>query len=563
MSDNQQHIDPTANNGQPISLTKPSTVETNHPNTTNQPQQPIIIESKNGGRGIATGALVLSILALGASGFLFVEGQNVLKQQENSVQNALKDAALGESDNAQSLKIALEQQDKLNQNIMRLSKDQNEDHQLLANMQRSYNELLKGRVNWLIDETEVMLNVASQQLLLSGNVSVAISTLNTIEQRLKRFDQPELIPIKKAVSDDLSELKAQGTNYLDVSSTSLKVDSLEKSVASLPLLVDSTLQPVKNEAVPTATDADFWTRTWDKTIGMLKGMVEIRKLESNDAMLLSPEQIYFIRANLRLRLLDARLALLQHNNEIYKKNLDEVKLTVNQYFDTNSPTTQEWLKTLEELNQQNLQIVSDTALSRSQTAIRNYQNQADGDNQPISMNEISARSNIVLPSIATHSPKPENKAASDVTLQIASPASSTQAASTPVIAASKVTTTTEKSIVPREEKPAATAEDKSEPKSEQKTTDTKSEAASGVTTTANAVTAGVAGLATVPVAKALSDKINSNKSTDTKIDKSNKKNNSNNIEKNKKVESNKSKTDNKLKLKSSERYKNRHDRKQR
>lgn len=509
MSDNQ-HIESTENN-QPVTLAKPSIVESNHfANQSNYNQQPIVIERK-GGRGAATGALVLSLLALGTSGFLFVEGQNILKQQENSVQNALKDAALGETDNAQNLKIALEQQDKLNQSLMGLSKDQNEDHQHLANMQRSYNELLKGRVNWLVDETEVMLNVAAQQLLLSGNVPVAISTLNTIEQRLKRFDQAELIPIKKAISDDLSDLKAQGGHYLDVSSTSLKVDSLEKSVASLPLLVDSTLQPVKNEAAPTATDADFWTRTWEKTLGMLKGMVEIRKLDSNDAMLLSPEQIYFVRANLRLRLLDARLALLQHNNEIYKKNLDEVKLAVMQYFDTSAPTTQEWLKTLDELSQQNLQIVSDTALSRSQTAIRNYQNQAEVEKQPISMNDIPARSDVVLPTIATNSvdSKVENKSASQV---VGSVAPTIQAASAPVVAASKVAAPIEKSATEKTTQP----ETKSEIKAENKTDSTETKVASGVSS--GTVAAATTGLAAVPLAKALSDKMADTKTDEAKKD---------------------------------------------
>ena len=324
---------------------------------------------------------------------------------------------------------------------------------------------------------------------------------------MKRFDQAELIPIKKAISDDLSDLKAQGGHYLDVSSTSLKVDSLEKSVASLPLLVDSTLQPMKNEAAPTATDADFWTRTWEKTLGMLKGMVEIRKLDSNDAMLLSPEQIYFVRANLRLRLLDARLALLQHNNEIYKKNLDEVKLAVMQYFDTSAPTTQEWLKTLDELSQQNLQIVSDTALSRSQTAIRNYQNQAEVEKQPISMNDIPARSDVVLPTIATNSvdSKVENKSASQV---VGSVASTIQAASAPVVAASKVAAPIEKSATEKTTQP--------ETKAENQTDSTQTKVASGVSS--GTVAAATTGLAAVPLAKALSDKMADNKTDEAKKD---------------------------------------------
>lgn len=366
--------------------------------------QPIVIEGKSG-RGLATGALALSVLALGASGFLFVEGQNVFKQQESNVKQELEKAALGESENGVKLNTSIEQQGLLNQKLQQLEVMQKEDHAELDNLNRGYNELLKGRVNWLVDEVEVTLNVASQQLLLSGNVPAAISVLKSINQRLDRFDQPELIPIKKAVKEDLDDLSAAASNYLDVSSTSVKIDSLEKRVAALPLLVDSTLQPKDIQAAPSANDVDFWTRTWDKTVAMLKGMVEIRKLESNDAMLLAPEQIYFIRQNLRLRLLDARLALLQHNSAIYKQNLEDVESTVNSYFDTQAPTTQAWLQDLKELNAQNLQFVSDNALSRSREKVRNYQNEVA--KKPVVLQDVEARSDVVLPAISTASPSPE------------------------------------------------------------------------------------------------------------------------------------------------------------
>ena len=68
----------------------------------NQPA-PVIIK-QSGGRGLAAGALVLALLGLGVSGFLFVQGQNVLKNQELSFNQKLDKAALGESENALLLK---------------------------------------------------------------------------------------------------------------------------------------------------------------------------------------------------------------------------------------------------------------------------------------------------------------------------------------------------------------------------------------------------------------------------------------------------------------------------
>ena len=153
--------------------------------------QPIVIQQKGGGKGLAAGALVLSLIALGVGGFLFVEGQNVLRNQETRVSHELDKAALGESQNGVLLQESLREQQALKAKIQELEAQQAQGGRQLANVDRAYTELLKGRVNWLVDEVEVTLNLASQQLVLSGNVPVAVNVLESLEQRLSRFEQPD------------------------------------------------------------------------------------------------------------------------------------------------------------------------------------------------------------------------------------------------------------------------------------------------------------------------------------------------------------------------------------
>ena len=158
---------------------------------------PVIIK-QSGGRGLAVGALVLALLGLGASGFLFVQGQNVLKNQELSFNQKLDKAALGESENALLLKDHLNRQTAIQAEIDRLGKAQMANNEQILLTQKAYQELTKGRVNWLVDEAETMLNLASQQLLLSGNVQGAAAVLEHIDGRLSRFDQPEPAKIGRA-----------------------------------------------------------------------------------------------------------------------------------------------------------------------------------------------------------------------------------------------------------------------------------------------------------------------------------------------------------------------------
>ncbi len=74
---------------------------------------PIVIEQKtSGGKGLAVGALVLSLLGLGASGFLFVQGQNLLNTQKLQLEQELDKAGLGNSQNAVLLQNTLLRQEK-------------------------------------------------------------------------------------------------------------------------------------------------------------------------------------------------------------------------------------------------------------------------------------------------------------------------------------------------------------------------------------------------------------------------------------------------------------------
>lgn len=340
---------------------------------------PVVIK-QSAGKGIALGALVLSILALGASGFLFVQGQNVLKTQELSVEQKIDGATLGEGKNAALLQNSLTKVDELSKQLAELQQQTRAQGDELDNTNKAYQELVKNRVDWLVDEVEATLNLAAQQLVISGNVPVAVGVLDNLNNRLARFDQPQLLPIKQAISQDLNNLRSHP--YLDVASASLRLNRLETAVSGLPLAIDSNLQAGKRSAAPTAVNpnASWWQRAWQSTVQSLKSMVEIRHLNNNDSMLMSPDQVFFVRENLRLRLMDARMALMQRSGEVYASDLNTAEGAVKQYFDPNSAATQSWLKELTQLRSLNIQNTQEmNVLTASLAAVRDYQKRAGID----------------------------------------------------------------------------------------------------------------------------------------------------------------------------------------
>ncbi|WNS84603.1 uroporphyrinogen-III C-methyltransferase [Neisseria sp. DTU_2021_1001991_1_SI_NGA_ILE_055] len=391
------------------------------PESNNLPQNnaPVIIK-QSGGKALAAGATVLALLGLGASGFLFVQGQNVLKNQELEFNQKIDKAALGESENASLLKDNLNRQTAIQAELDRLNNGQKSNSDQILQTQKAYQELLKGRVNWLVDEAESMLNTASQQLMLSGNLQGAVSVLEHIDSRLSRFDQPELIPVKQAISNDLAALKNRP--YVDISATALRIDRLETAISGLPLVLDGVLKPGA-APVETAHSGTWWENTWEKSLNALKGLVEVRHLDSNDAMLISPEQTYFIRENLRLRLLDARIALLQHNGEVYQSDLNNVEATVKQYFDSKSPATQSWLKELAELKALDVRMISDDSLKASLSAVRAYQ---EGSRTQMTAEETAptqaADKTVSAPAVATEQATTAAPAAASAPQSLEAPA---------------------------------------------------------------------------------------------------------------------------------------------
>ncbi|NTV86517.1 MAG: hypothetical protein HGA21_07225, partial [Burkholderiaceae bacterium] len=69
-------------------------------------------------------------------------------------------------------------------------------------------------------------------------------------------------------------------------------------------------------------------------------LVRVSRIEQPEATLLSPEQSFFLRENLKLKLLNARLGLLARQLESARADLASASAALNKYFDPGSRKTQ-------------------------------------------------------------------------------------------------------------------------------------------------------------------------------------------------------------------------------
>ena len=216
-------------------------------------------------------------------------------------------------------------------------------------LEEMYRELSRSADDRVLSEVEQMLVLASQQLQLAGNVRGALAALQAADQRLARAEKLAATPLRRAITQDMDRLKA--VPQVDTVGIAVKLDGLISQTESLPLLIAETL-PVRVAARARYADEqtgfaraarDFWEE--------MKGLVRIRDLESAEAPLLTPAQTYFLRENLRLRLLSARVALLARDEPSFREDLKATQGWITRFFDTRAKPTVAALATLKQVSE--------------------------------------------------------------------------------------------------------------------------------------------------------------------------------------------------------------------
>ncbi len=251
-----------------------------------------------------------------------------------------------------------------------------------AALEALYQDLSRNRDDWALTEIEQTLSIASQQLQLAGNVRGALVALQNADARLGRADKAQFIGVRRALQKDIERLK--NLPFIDTSGLAIRLDAVIAGVDALPLIFDERSQgPVARPAKPKppanakdATDArmaepPLWKRLRDDAWDQFRQLIRIRDIGDADPVLLNPSQAFFVRENLKLKLLNARIALLQRNESLFKSDVDTAVVWLNRYVDVRSKNGAGAVTTLRSLSSSAISIELPT-LAESINAVRNY-----------------------------------------------------------------------------------------------------------------------------------------------------------------------------------------------
>lgn len=353
-------------------------------------QSPLLVKLQQP-RVLLTGVVVLALLLAGQSW----SSHNQLRKLRQEMALRLQQGDKLNGDTNTIAKSVQETSREVQAKVNLLESKQLEAQSQQLALEQLYQDLSKNRDEWALTEIEQVLSTASQQLQLAGNVPGALIALQNADRSLSRSDKPQFITIRRAIARDTEKLKALPN--VDSVGVALRLDNVIAQIDTLPLLSDekptlpappekkARAKPAQDKhgkplpAQPAEAEGTPWLQTvqgaWDGWTSEMwtdvRQLIRVRSVDTPDALMLSPSQSYFLRENLKLRLLNARMALLSRNEAAFRADVAAAQDALVKYFDTRARATIGVQALLRQVQGSNLAIEMPT-LSDSLNAVRNY-----------------------------------------------------------------------------------------------------------------------------------------------------------------------------------------------
>jgi uroporphyrin-3 C-methyltransferase len=220
--------------------------------------------------------------------------------------------------------------------------------------------LSRSRDENVLADVEAAIRVAMQQAALTGSTDPIATILKQSDERLARYNNPRLERVRRALARDLDRVRTAAV--VDVPSLTIRLDEAVRQVDDLPLVSTPERATAAGRAasaaqrsVPAARVASAasavqilpppaWMvsmqHAWEgfsaPFFSELKQAVRVTSIEHPEAMLMTPDQSFFLRENVKLRLLNARLSILSRQFDLAQADLQQAQGGLDKYFDRSS-----------------------------------------------------------------------------------------------------------------------------------------------------------------------------------------------------------------------------------
>ena len=312
-----------------------------------KPQPTAVVNGGKSRSGVLLGGVAI-LLALGLTGGLYLHGHQSAVAQQGELDQLKQQLAeaMGKLDQSNS---------KDAEQISALGKSQQQLQEALDALQHKVLDLDDKRPNdWMLAESEYLVRMAGRKLWLEHDIVSAITLLGNADERIKALNDPSLMPIRKALAEDIAQLK--GMPRVDREGLTLKLAALSDQIELLPLSTVSMPQAKAEPDQAVSANPDEWGSNLKKNwVKFTENFITIRRRDGAVEALLSPQQEIFLRENLKTKLLQAQLAVYREQQALYTDSLEKAQRWLTQYFDTDNSATQYMQSELDKLKGEQIQ----------------------------------------------------------------------------------------------------------------------------------------------------------------------------------------------------------------
>jgi uroporphyrin-3 C-methyltransferase len=168
--------------------------------------------------------------------------------------------------------------------------------------------------------------------------------------RLKELEDPEFLPIRQLIRDDIEQLKLMPT--IDNEDTILTLMAMSHQITRLPLAMVKIPNDENQDVDFTLSDnTDDWqenlAKTWKK---ILADFITVRRSSGDVKPLMSPQHQQNLRENISLKLQLAQWAISEKKQKVYNQTLNEVQQWLTEYFDMENVVSQSFFQSIQQLN---------------------------------------------------------------------------------------------------------------------------------------------------------------------------------------------------------------------
>ncbi|MCR9423811.1 uroporphyrinogen-III C-methyltransferase [Vibrio sp. RM-69-4] len=355
---NNPHIEPEKAATPPLVTEKDATDNLDSPKSyvqdpTSQPEEK---SDKRAKRSIKLSVIAISLSIIFSGGIAYQMQQkdafyqakiNALQTQLTQTQSQLA---------AEINQIKQETQAKADQLTHKTDVALNQQQKSIDSLQLAIADIKGRRPNdWLLAEADYLVKLAGRKLFLEHDIVSATKLMESADQRIAELNDPSLVPLRKAMARDITQLKI--IPLIDREGLVLRLTTLQQQVDTLPL-ANAMLPETQQQSAPQVSENinDWQNNLVSSLKDFSENFITFRTRDGNAIPLLSPEQHFYLKENLKAKLETAIKAVYAEQQEIYTTALSTADKWSASFFNSDDQSVQQFNQALLQLSKQNIQM---------------------------------------------------------------------------------------------------------------------------------------------------------------------------------------------------------------